>query len=208
MLELSLAQIADTLPDDDVARWFIVPVGLGEEAAAWGHAMAEHLAPQFANPDDPGSVSHLVDVFASAASRPYEEPFDQRLLYLPFGASEGMVLDVVTIPVAPQADRESIHRQLLGLTANADAEPLVDTDDQPIGLATFHVTAGDPIRDAGSSRSALIPNIARFWCVHRSQIAGVPADVVATGVSVDLELASLAFLAYGELILDPELYDA
>lgn len=207
MLELSLAEIADTLPDDDVARWFVVPVGLGDHATNWGQAMAEHLASQFADPEAPETVTHLADVFTTAANRPYLEPFDQRLIYLPFGASEGIVLDVVTIPVSSQGDRESVQRQLLGLGDSDDAEPLEDAHGQPIGLATFTVTAGQPVRESGSSRGAIIPNIARFWCVHRHDIGGAPADVVATGTSADLELASLAFLAYGELINDPHLYD-
>ncbi len=206
MLELDLATISRTTPDDDVPRWLVIPAL--EDAAAvqvWATTLTDSLAPDFSPDGD--HREHLQEIFSAAALRPRVDPFDQRLFYLPFGASSGLTVDLVVLPVGPgQQDRVAAHALLLGSLASA-AEPVLDAEDQPVGLRHFHVIADEPQATSDDAKSACAPLTGVFWCVTRRLVGGVSADVVATAHSIDIELAALGLFAYSELVLGDELFE-
>ncbi len=207
MLELNLDAIARTLPEDDVPRWFVVPTLDEPGGRSWAEAMTEVLAPDFTAEGDLASHEHLLDVLVAAVSQPRTDPFDQRLLYLPFGASSGLVVEVVIVPVASDdSDSLATHARLLGSLAPT-SEPILDAQDQPIGLRHFHLVRGEPTAPSDGGVAASAPDIAVLWSVHRRLVGGIPADVIATASSPDAELTVLGLYAYCELVLDDDLFE-
>lgn len=205
MLELDLDAIASTLPEEDVPRWFVVPTLDEAEGRAWAEAMTDILAPDFAAEGDPTSREHLLAVMIAAVEQPRTEPFDQRLLYLPYGASSGLVVEVLIIPVASDdSDQFATHARLLGSLAQT-SEQVLDAQDRQIGLRHFHLVQGEPTAP-GNGVAASAPDIAVLWSVHRRLVGGIPADVIATASSPDAELTVLGLYAYCELVLGDELF--
>jgi hypothetical protein len=208
MLELDLPAIAATLPDDDVPRWFVVPQAADEaETQVWATAMAEILTPDFADPDDPESARHLHAVLESACRQPRVEPFDQRLLYLPYGASTGLVVDLLIVPAEDsEPSAQAAHTLLLGPMADG-AEPVLDDQERVIGMRRLRVVSepGTAYSPEGSAPFATNPAV--FWSVQRRTVAGRPADVVATGASPDVELAALGMFALAEVLQDDALFE-
>ncbi len=206
MLELSLPEIAESLPDDDTfPRWYVVPPEeIGREGGPWASAMAELLAAVYFEADPVTGYRELLERFGRAVAKESVQPFDQRLFYLPFGAVSGLIVDVVTVEAPPSTPRELVQRNLLGLNRDHAVEEIDDGKDN-IGFCYFHVGSGESHRLEGH-RGEVIPKSASFWCVHRRLIEGSLVDIVATASSVDLELAALGYHTYRELILDPDLY--
>mgnify|MGYP001198648716 CR=1 FL=1 len=209
MLELDLARIAGTLPDDDFPRWFVVPrLTSPADQTAWGEALAELVAPAFVEDSSELELNHLRSVFVRAATEAFPDPFDQRLFYLPVGAVEGIIVNLVTIAVDGDEERQLRQRTLIGAT-DKPIESIEDEEGTEIGVCRFDVTPAqiDEALITPDAKGATLPLTANFWAAHRRVIEGTLVDIVALSVSGDLLISGLAYQAYRELVLNEDLYN-
>ena len=209
MLELDVARIAGTLLDDDFPRWFVVPrLTSPADQTAWGEALAELVAPAFVEDSSELELNHLRSVFVRAATEAFPDPFDQRLFYLPVGAVEGIIVNLVTLPADTKVKRRVHQRALIG-GADDTIEAIEDDAGAEIGLCRYDVTRADldGVQLPAAAKGVVLPLTASFWAAHRRVVQGTLVDIVAVAVSDDLVTSALGYQAYRELVLNQDLYN-
>jgi len=205
MLEIPLAEIAQTLPEDDVARWFVVPVTADEKVASeWAREMVKLVAEEFGGQTQ-GIRQHLEEVFCSAALAPTQPALSQRLLFLPFGASQGLHVELGIYAASPETAPEILLDSLLVSEAE-DLADLVDIEGRVVGQGHFRIEQLPFEPQAGGWSEAR--SACQFvWALRTDGPEGL-TDVLAVGTSVDAELSAVAFHTFGDLVAEGHLFQA
>lgn len=209
MLEMTLEQIAQTLPDDDVPRWFVVPILADDDAATeWASAMV-NLIGEFFGADRQGIRQHLLETFHRASRDPMVEPFDQRLIYLPFGASDGVVVQLSIAPVGDGTRPDLLFDAAVGgqtYPGMSEVSREVFESDAGVqglrGVRGFVSETDRPVTGNVSSAPVILQFI---YAVRLPTIEG-PADVLAVCTSSDAEIASAGYLAFGQMLISGQLF--
>lgn len=207
MLEIDLADIANTLPGDEIPRWFPVPSTADQdEARAWAVLMLKGLEADF-RAHEPRVHESMLVTLERAASEPSIEPFEQKLLFLPFGLSLGVVVHIALGPTEPDVKPLRLWREIIDADAGdvESFEESVPNGSTVVGIRRFKGYP-QPYEESAHgpwTESRLIVQFAYAVCV---QTARGPMDLLAVATSTDSELAALAYFTFGEMLAEGSLF--